>query len=317
MLKRHYNMKKKTFLFLFLIASTISYGQRVEKIYLNESDSTTNRYVAVIPESKAVKSFMVLLGGFGSSPEEVLSQTYLPKYASQNGVLTIIPILKTGTTYFGSDSTSQESLKEIIGYVVTKYQLTGKDFFIGGFSIGGTCAVKYAELAVQKNYPIKPKAVFAIASPLDWERYYLAAKRVVRLSSADKINPEVFYMIDRIEKEMGGTPKTALKNFYDHSPYSFSDTTQTAITHLINTPIMLISEPDIQWWLSERGYDISYNNTTDHTAMINELQKLGNDNAVLVTTTNKGFRKQNNQRHPHSWSIADSEQIIKWLQAQL
>ncbi len=309
-------MKKRKLLILILFVSIISYGQRIETVYLNAKDSTANTYVAVFPENEVVNSYMVLLNGFANSPKEVLSQTDIPKYASQHGILTIIPILKTGSSYFGSDSASHQSLKEIIELVVTKYQLKGKDSFIGGFSIGGTCAVKYAELSIQNNYTIKPKAVFAIASPLDWERYYNAAKRVVRLSKPDKVNQEVFYMIDRIEKEMKGTPKTALKNFYTNSPYSFSDTTQKAIKYLVKTPIMLISEPDIQWGLKERGYDISYNNITDHSAMINELQRLGNNNAVLVTTTDKGYRKPNNVKHPISWSIADPEQVIKWLQSQ-
>jgi hypothetical protein len=123
-------------------------------------------------------------------------------------------------------------------------------------------------------------------------------------------------MLNRIKNEMHGTPKTALQNFYTHSPYSFSDTSQTAIKNLLKTPIMIISEPDIQWWLKERGYDYYYNNITDHAAMINELQRLGNSKAVLVTTTNKGYRKPNNMRHPHSWSIAEPEQLIKWLQLQ-
>jgi hypothetical protein len=79
---------------------------------------------------------------------------------------------------------------------------------------------------------------------------------------------------------------------------------------------MIISEPDIQWWLSQRGYDYSYINVTDQAAMINELQRLGNSKAVLVTTTGKGYRQPNNIRHPHSWSIADPEQTIKWLQSQ-
>jgi esterase/lipase len=309
-------MQKINLLTLTLFTSIISYGQRIETVYLNTKDSTTNMYVAVIPENEQVKSFMVLLDGFGNSPKDVLTQTDIPKYASQQGILTIIPLLKTGPSYFGSDTASQQSLKEIINLVVIKYKLKGKDLYIGGFSIGGTCAVKYSELSIQKNYPIKPKAVFAIDPPLDWERYYNAAKRVVRLSNPAKVNGEVFYMIDRIKKEMKGTPKTALKNFYIHSPYSFSDTTQKAIKNLIKTPIMIISEPDIQWWLKERGYDYSYNNITDHAAMINELKSLGNKNAVLVTTTDKGYRKPTNMRHPHSWSIADPEQIIKWLQSQ-
>lgn len=307
-------MKKIQILILTFFASIISYGQRIETIYLNAKDSTTNIFVAVFPE-KEIKSFMFLLDAYRNSPKDVLSQTDIPKYASQNGMLTIIPILKTGSSFFGSDTSSNQSLKEIIEIVVTRYKLKGKDFFLGGFSVGGTCAVKYAELSNQNNYPIKPKAVFAIASPLDWERYYNAAKRVVRLSNPDKVNPEVFYMIDRIEKEMNGTPKTALKNFYANSPYSFSDTTQKAIKYLAKTPIMIISEPDIQWGLKERGYDISYNNITDHTAMINELQRLGNTNAVLVTTIDKGYRQPNNVKHPISWSICDPEQLLKWLQS--
>jgi esterase/lipase len=301
---------------LLLFTSIISYGQRIETVYMNAKDSTTNMYIAVVPEKEPIKAFMVLLDGFGNSPQDVLFQTDISKYATQHGILTIIPLLKTGPSYFGSDTASQESLKEIIGLVVEKYGLKDKDLYMGGFSIGGTCAVKYAELAVQNNYPIKPKAIFAVDPPLDWERYYNAAQRVVRLSNPAKVNGEVFYMINRIEKEMKGTPKTALNNFYAHSPYSFSDTTQKTIKNLIHTPIMLISEPDIQWWLKERGYDYSYNNISDHAAMINELQRLGNKKAVLVTTTDKGYRKPDNRRHPHSWSIADPEQIIKWLQAQ-
>ncbi len=274
-------------------------------------------YIAVIPQSGQIKSFMFLLDGFGGGdPKDILIQTGIPKFAAAKGILSIIPILKTGQLFFGSDTASQQSLKEMIDLVVNKYKLKGKDFYIGGFSIGGTCVIKYAESVVRRNYPIKPKAVFAVDPPLDWQRFYNTAKRVVRLSNPDKVNGEVTYMIDRIEKEMSGTPETALDNFYSNSPYSFSDTTQRAIKSLIKTPIMIISEPDIQWWLSQRGYDYSYINITDQAAMINELQKLGNNKAVLVTTNGKGYRQPNNVRHPHSWSIADPEQTIKWLQSQ-
>ena len=307
-------MRRTIILLLTIFISNVSYGQRTETVYLNEKDSTSNMYIAVFPKNEIVKSFMLLLNGFGNSPKSVLSQTDIPKYASKNGVLTIIPILKTGTTYWGSDNASQQSLKEIISLVVSKYQLVDKDFYIGGFGIGGTCAVKYTELAVKENYEIKPKAVFAINPILDWERYYNGAKRVVRLSDSTKVNDEVFYMINRIEKEMGGTPETALESYHSQSPYSFSDITQKAIKNLIKIPIMIISEPDIQWYLKERNYDCSYNNIFDQVAMINELQRLGNKNAVLITTTNKGYRMPNKVRHPNSWSIADPKQIIKWLQ---
>jgi len=189
-------MQKINLLILTLFISAISLGQKVETIYLDKTDSTKNRYIAVIPQSRKINSFMFLLDGFGGGdPKDVLIQTDIPKYAATKGILSIMPVLKTGGLYFGSDMASQQSLKEMIDFVVNKYQLKDKDFYIGGFSIGGTCVVKYSELAVQKNYPIKPKAVFAIDPPLDWQRDYNAAKRVVRLSKGGKVNDEVTYII--------------------------------------------------------------------------------------------------------------------------
>ena len=309
-------MQKINLLILTILISKISFEQKIETVYLDPKDSTSNMYIAVIPDAKPIKAFMFLLDGFGASPHNILVQTELPKYAAKQGILTILPILKTGSLFFGVDSLSQQSLNDQIKTVIDKYHLQGKDFYIGGFSIGGSCVVKYAELAAKNNYATKPKAVFAIDPPLDWERYYNSAKRVVRLSDSTKVNGEVTYMIDRIEKEMKGTPQTAIENFYTTSPYSFSDTTQRAVKTLIKTPLMIITEPDIQWWLSQRGYDLSHTNITDQTAMINELQKLGNSRAVLVTTTNKGYRNPGHNRHPHSWSIADPVQLTKWLISQ-
>ncbi len=309
-------MQKLTFLILTVIISTVSFGQKLETVYFDPNDSTANMYIAVIPEGIPIRAFMFLLDGFGASPKDVLIQTTLPEYAAKQGILTILPILKTGPLYFGVDSASQQSLKNQIASVITKYHLQGKDFYIGGFSIGGSCVVRYAELAVENNYPTKPKALFAIDPPLDWERFYNSAKRIIRISDPSKVNGEVTYMIGRIEKEMIGTPQTSLKNYYNISPYSFSDTTQRAVKNLIKTPVMFITEPDIQWWLGQRGYDLSYMNVSDQSAMINELQKLGNGKAVLVTTIDKGYRKPGNNRHPHSWSIADPAQVMNWLLSQ-
>jgi hypothetical protein len=274
-------------------------------------------YLAVVPEGRPVRGSLFLLDGFGvTSPRDMMSETQLPVVAARQGILVVIPILSTGSLYFGSDRTSQESLKSMIEVVSGKYHLQGKDLYLGGFSIGGTCVVKYAELAVKDNYRIKPTAVFAVDPPLDWARFYNAARRVVRLSEPGKVNGEVTYMIDRIEKEMRGTPQTAIDNFYDGSPYSYSDTTQRAVKTLINTPLMLISEPDIQWWMSQRGYDYSYINIQDQAAMINELHRLGNAKAILVTTAGKGYREPGHTRHPHSWSIADPDEVVKWLLSQ-
>ena len=240
-----------------------------------------------------------------------MQQTDLPFKLAQNQILTIIPTFQDGVLSLGVDSLSQLALVIIIKDVVTKNKLEGQKYFVGGFSIGGSCAIQYAE-----NASAKPTAVFAIDPPLDFERFYHSAKRDIRLSKEKEASQENIYMIARLEKETGGTPSTHLDRYYQLSPYSFSDTTQSAIKKLINTPLRIYTEPDVSWWLKERNADLTSMNATTCSAMINELNRLGNQKAQFMITHNKGYRKPDQKRHPHSWSIVDNDELINWLLKQ-
>ena len=90
-------------------------------------------------------------------------------------------------------------------------------------------------------------------------------------------------------------------------------TTQTAIKYIRNIPIAYYSEPDISWWMNEYNLDYSGLNVRDGSCMINELKLLGNTNANLIITENKGYRKPNNRKQPHSWSIVDNQELLNWL----
>ncbi len=98
---------------------------------------------------------MFLLDGFGASPQNVLLQSELPVYTAKQGILTVLPILKTGPLYFGVDNASQQSLKIQIETVIDKYHLEGKEFYIGGFSIGGRCVDRFRnwqlEIIIRRN----------------------------------------------------------------------------------------------------------------------------------------------------------------------
>jgi len=284
---------------------------KIEKVFLDEKDSTKNCYTILFPTKLPYSGYIFLMPGFGETAEAVLEQTDLPKQLALQGILTIIPTFPDGVLSFGVDQLSQQSFERILKDVTSKHQLNNKNFFVGGFSIGGSCAIKYAE-----NAAIKPSAVFAIDPPLDFERFYNSAKRDIRLSKDGEANPENIYMIERLEKETGGNPTTHLAEYYKISPYSFSDTTQTEIKKLSNIPLRIYTEPDINWWLQERGADFTSMNATACSAMINELNRLGNQNAALLTTQNKGYRKPDNRRHPHSWSIVDNDELIQWLLQQ-
>lgn len=291
-------------------AQTIT-DPKIEKVFLEKTDTTNSCYTIIYPPKLPWKGYLFLVPGFGETAENVLQQTDLPKKLAQEGILTIIPTFQDGVLSFGVDSISQQTFDKILKDVNSKHKLIDQRFYVGGFSIGGSCAIKYAE-----NSTIRPTAVFAIDPPLDFERFYNSAKRDIRLSKDNQANQENIYMIDRLEKETGGNPTTNLTEYYNLSPYSFSDTSQAAIRKLKNMPLRIYTEPDVDWWLAERNADLTNMNATECSAMINELNRLGNENAELITTKNKGYRKPNNKRHPHSWSIVENDELIDWLLKQ-
>lgn len=291
-------------------AQTITHT-KTEKIFLEKTDTTKNFYTIIYPPKLPWKGYLFLVPGFGETAENVLQQTDLPKKLAQNGILTIVPTFQDGILSFGVDSLSQQTFDNILKDLTSKHKLIDLKFYVGGFSIGGSCAIKYAE-----NSTIKPTAVFAIDPPLDFERFYNSAKRDIRLSKDSEANSENIYMIDRLEKETGGSPSTNLIEYYNLSPYSFSDINQTAIKKLINMPLRIYTEPDVDWWLKERNADLTNMNATECSAMINELNRLGNKKAELITTQKKGYRKPDHKRHPHSWSIMDNDDLINWLLKQ-
>lgn len=301
-------MLKLKFTILTFFIFTSLFGQKIEKVFLDQTDSTRNHYTIIYPENITMSGYIFIIPGFGQSAEMTLEQTDLPFKTAESGLLTIIPTLQDGVLSFGVDNSSQKSLDLIFQDVRSKHELSNLPYFIGGFSIGGSCAIKYAQ-----NATMKPNAVFGVDPPLDFERFYNSSKRDIRLSVDKEPSQENVYMVERIEKEFNGTPETSLSSFHEISPYSFTDYTQAAVKKFGNIPLRIYSEPDVDWWMKERNFDFTNINAPECSAMINELNKLGNNNAEFIVTENKGYRKPYNTRHPHSWSIVDNDKLITWL----
>ena len=165
---------------LFLTLSQL-FGQKMEKVYLDKKDNTSNCYLAIYPTTLPLKGFMFLIPSFGETPEGVQMQTDLAKLSAEQGILTIIPTFKTGVKSIGIDDLTQQSFREMIEDIASKNKLLDTKFYVGGFSIGGSCAVRFAVLAVRDNFKYKPNAVFVIDPPLDFERFYNSNKRTLRL----------------------------------------------------------------------------------------------------------------------------------------
>lgn len=300
-----------TFSTVFLL-SVYCFGQTKEIVYNNTNDSSINYYFAFKPSGQ-INGLLLLLTSFGENLQVASNETDIQKVATEKGLITVFASLQFGTQTFFIDSISQNTLDRLIADIQKKYAVKDKPFYLGGFSLGGSGVIKYAERAYSSKTLIKPKAIFAIDPPLDFERMYLSLEQTVRQSKVEISKREADYFIKRIQYEFQSIPRNNKNPFIIISPYLYSDTLQSNIKPLVNCPIMLISEPDIIWQMEERNRSLYDLNTLDCSSVINTLKLLGNKNAILVLTSGKGYRKLTGKRNPHSWSIADSELTVNWL----
>lgn len=287
-------------------------AQSPEKTYLNPADSSLNYYITYKPQGP-VKAWLLLLTSFGETPEMAAGETDIHQKAAALGIMTIYASLQEGRQSFFIDSRSQATLDGLIPQLQQKYQLQKLPFYLGGFSLGGSGAVRYAERAYSNPQLVKPKALFAIDPPLDFERMFLALEYTVRNSQVAVAKNEADYFIKRMLYEFQTSPQNDRTPYHTHSPLSYSDTSHANIRQLKDCPILLITEPDLQWQMDERNRSLYDLNGLDCSLAINTLRLLGNTNATLWLSSGQGYRKRNGQRNPHSWSIMNSEETIKWL----
>lgn len=294
-------MKLLLILSLFFFVENVI-GQQNKTVYENPKDSSHNFYIIRLPKD-ATKGLLVL-------NDRTLSDSFtIAAYNLGICILTIVPTAKS-LDNMTSDSILN-TIDRMIGEVISAYKFSSHKIVIGGMSVAGTGAIRYAEYcysskSVQK---IKPVGVFGVDPPLDYERFYNeASKSIERNFSTDAIN-EGKMIVEILKKNLKGTPQTNIKSYQAKSPFCYSAKQGGNAYLLNNLAVRLYTEPDINWWIDNRRKDYYDINAIDNAALINQLKLNGNIKAELIVTSYKGV---NIDGHPHSWSIVDEQELLLW-----
>ena len=316
---------QKLFIIFFVLTCLSCSGQKTEKVivfhedpfdlYANfDKDSTTLFYEVIIPSAKPV-GVLVILGGTYDLIPDIKKQITLHTLAAKKNLLIIFPSINYGTT---KSFAEYHFLDTIFQQVVKKYKVPKDKFVIGGFSGGGMLALSYAERAnkFKDSTYIVPKAVFGVDPPVDYAHLWDHCVNDIERNVSDMAVQESKAIMEEYIREFGGSPKEHPENYIEYSIYSHSEKDGGNAKYLINTPVLIYTEPDVMWQLKNRQRDFYDMNCLDQSAMINFLQLHANKNSELITTHNKG-RRLDGRRHPHSWSIMDSQQCLNWIMKQL
>lgn len=208
-------------------------------------------------------------------------------------------------------------MQELEGYMAQacrKHKIPTDNLLFGGMSLEGTRALKMAVFSQSGDCRecIRPKAIMTCDSPLDMVRFWKEADKAWRLNITEIGANEGKWVSQYLVDKLGGKPEEVLPDYINYSPYCHIAEHGGNARFLKDIAVRAYTEPDVQWWIENRGKDYYGMNAIDAAALINQLKIDGNKNAELILTEEKGYRPDGS-RHPHSWSIVDEEELLAWF----
>ena len=294
-------------------------------IYQGDGENNSLFYYTLTP--KKTKAVFVLFPSSFESCESVIScNKNLIQKCFDKGIMTVV-ISTNFNRSLSLDKFALNFINKTFSEILNKFKAPKDKFILCGLSLGGMNALRYTEMSQDKNYntTIKPIAVIGVDPPVDEMGLYKRALDEVNLYQPDstKLNggqlnalAEGKMLVTDFKEMYGGSPETNAQDYIKHSPFTRTEIDGGNAKYLLHIPIKIYCDPDINWHLKNRSRDFYHINAADQTALINFLTLKGNKNAEFKSSLGKGYRLDGT-RHPHSWTIIDTEDCINWMEKMI
>lgn len=299
---------------LFFILSCNSLDSNTNSIDAKSVDVSKNqiiekeKYELHLP-SNEVNSVLILFGGFGQGAKEIKREfVILDKAIDKNIAVLYINFNKK----LWLDLKDKTQLKELVEEVLKENKLSEKKVYFGGFSSGGNVSLLLADFLKSENSFIKTKGIFSVDSPLDLLELYKVSERNIEYDFSESSVNESKFIIDFFKKALGD-PENGIEKYESYSPFTMETKNVKNLANLDGMKIRFYTEPALKWWKENRMNGPEDLNAHFIEKLAYQLKiELQNSNIEYITTKDKGYRA-NGDRHPHSWSIVDRDDLIKWI----
>jgi len=274
---------------------------------------TDRGHTIIVPDGREIPAgVVVLFDGFRVHTDSVDPESFEgTTLAAGLGIVRIT----TGNPldfYFGDDTLSEVATR--LQDVMDGQGWRNVPVYFAGMSLAGTRALRLTVFLEQHGaeFWLTPEAVAIVDAPLDmirvWNGEGKSAADNVHTAAADE-GRWVKYLL---ETNLGGTPETARDAYIAYSPYTFDAPGGGNARYLHGVRLRAYHEPDIDWWMAERGKSYYQMNSLDMAALINDLRIAGNTGAALITTHNArdGYADGSS---PHTWSFVDNADLVSWF----
>jgi len=266
-------------------------------------------YSVITPPGKA-KGLIVFIPGFTQTAKGLLSEIEFHNIAYLYGLSTVI--IPCGSKLY-ADGDVVKDLNDAITRVMSDHEIPKNKVILGGFSIGGSIALRYAEycLKYKQDYPLQPAGVFIVDSPVELQDLYKYCEREIGRNYSQEGVEEAKFVKNIFDREIG-SPETESENFEAYSPFNLNKPYGGNIRLLQSTPVRSYHDADVLWQLANRRRGFLGMNVTMSSEMISSLMIAGNRNAELILANGQGVQS-NGERQPHSMSIVNEQELMIWM----
>lgn len=269
-------MKKAGFL-SFLLVTLLRFtaqSQTPQTFTFDPNDPVYGHCLLVEPKNKPVEGVLVLLGGFGERPEDILPETELENVAYTHRLLTVA--MGAGPKLY-ADSVVLAKLNAVFTYIKTTYGIPPQHFVLGGFSAGGMVALRYVELCNEfaGKFPIQPKGVFMVDSPIDIFTIWNSLEENLRNKYSDPAVEEASRAMAFIRNDYG-VPRENVATYAKINAFNMDKSYGEPEKFLRNTAVRAYHDVDIAWRLVNRNQTVHNANYEVTAELINRLLLMGN-----------------------------------------
>lgn len=301
---------KSTLLLIFALlvacSDTVSTNKGVADD-TNPYSVITNEYELYKPDAQS-KAVLVLFGGFPESIARVQSEFGIKDIALQNKVAVLY---LNYNQKLWLEEEEKRTLADSLKSIFVQHKLPPSNVCFGGYSSGGNVSLLLANYLIQNEYTIAPKGVFVVDSPIDLAALYKSSEKNIQRNFSEVSVQESTFLVKLLSDSLGD-PHADLSRYEDYAVFTSTTNNFENIKSLKGAKIRLYTEPDTTWWKENRMADHDQMNAFYLKELSEALKSSDFKHAEYITTENKGYRA-NGERHPHSWSIVDKDDLIKWM----
>ena len=206
-----------------------------------------------------------------------------------------------------------EFLDGIFKHIVAEHKVSRDNFILCGLSNSGMISLTYGIAAVRDSSTfITPKGIIGIDPPVDFAHFYQYCEREIARNFSEAGAGEAKWLKGVYDQIYGGSPEEHPQHYMDASIFSYGVKEGGNAKYLNDIAIRMQSDLNLDFLVNQRKRDLYDWNGTDVVAFVNQLKTNGHQNAEVIITQNRGVRLDGT-RHPHSWSIMDTEDTMEWI----